>query len=224
MTVRQVSRTGEQPKARSRSFLATGVAGTSLTELERCPVCQRLPITKAGHAAVAALGYRMRHSCRLRRHRCASCPSRSWSLNHCIAPRIFSTQWPSERVNQPFPRPDGPADRHCGTDVDLQRAASALADLRTLTRRHDVEQRLADAGVLAGVLASLEAVAQALIADRRVGGMRVELIIDDSLSGSPTRHLTKLRRAPRPRSHRIASPHPPRTEHSTGRPYARLAK
>ena len=75
------------------------------------------------------------------------------------------------------------ATEHCGTAVDPQLAAPVLADLRKVTGRHDVERGLAERA-LAGLLThwpAVEALAQALIADRRVEGARVERIIARSL-------------------------------------------
>ena len=132
-----------------------------------------------------------------------------WS-GHCIATNIFSTRWSSKRVSQRYRDlmerqiavhlSGGLAEaafrgeqrmeeilqfatRHCGTDVDLQLAAPVLADLSRVAG--DGQQRLAERA-LASLLAhwpAVEALAQALIAERRNEGVWVERIIDNSLIG-----------------------------------------
>ena len=126
----------------------------------------------------------------------------------CTAANIFSTRWSVRRVGQRYRDlmerqvaihlAGGIAEsihrgvrgkeeilqfatRHCGTDEDLRLAAPVLADLRRVAG--DGEQRLAERA-LASLLThwpAVEALAQALIADRRIEGMCVEQIIDRSL-------------------------------------------
>jgi hypothetical protein len=70
--------------------------------------------------------------------------------------------------------------RNCGIDTDLKRARAVLGDLRRLTGVRYDEQPFAERA-LTLMLANwrpVEALAQALIADRRIEGERVQWIID----------------------------------------------
>ena len=130
-----------------------------------------------------------------------------WS-GSCTALNIYSTRWSDKRVSERFRdlmerqvaihlcggiseaihrgerRKEEIlqfATRHCGSDIDLQRAAPVLADLSRVTG--DGEQRLAERALesLLTHWPAVDALAQALIADRRIEGRRVEQIIDRSL-------------------------------------------
>ena len=72
------------------------------------------------------------------------------------------------------------ATRQCSIDVDLQRAADVLGDLRRLTGYRLDAQHFADR-TLTMLEAHWPAVATALIEDRRIEGERVERIIDHSI-------------------------------------------
>ena len=75
------------------------------------------------------------------------------------------------------------AKSYCSIDADLTRAAAVLGDLFRLTDVRYDAQRFAERA-LAVVLAhwpAVEALASALIEDRRIEGERVERIIDRSI-------------------------------------------
>ena len=146
----------------------------------------------------------------------------------CTALNIYSTRWSDKRVSERFRDlmerqiaihlAGGLAEAihrgerrkeevlrfatlHCGTDIDLQRAAPVLADLRRVAG--DGEQRLAERALVSLLThwPAVDALAQALIVDRRIEGERVERIIDHSI-GSALRDRSerpaKPRNPPRP--------------------------
>jgi hypothetical protein len=72
---------------------------------------------------------------------------------------------------------------NCSIEADLGQAAAVLADLRRLTGRHYDEQHFAERALalLPAHWPAVEALASALVEDRRIEGERVEQIIDHSM-------------------------------------------
>lgn len=93
--------------------------------------------------------------------------------------------WSRRAAGEGRGRRRGPsfAKSYCSIDADLTRAAAVLGDLFRLTGVRYDAQRFAERA-LAVVLAhwpAVEALASALIEDRRIEGERVERIIDRSI-------------------------------------------
>ena len=140
-----------------------------------------------------------------------------WTGN-CVGTNIYSTAWPESRIAPRYRLlmeaqvsihlAGGIAEAihrgerrrrevlafaklYCHADADLTLAAGVVADLRRL-RRYD-EQRLVDR-TLAVLLAhwpAVEALASALIENRRIEGDHVEQIIDHSMIGSESAAATE---------------------------------
>jgi hypothetical protein len=74
----------------------------------------------------------------------------------------------------------------CNADADLRLAVAVLADLRRLTGRRYEEQRLVDRAlaVMLPYWPAVEAVASALIENRRIESESVEQIIDHSIGSA----------------------------------------